>query len=74
MGMVNAVVDHEELIGSGADSADVQTMKALLAHPHVLASAHNAFNTSEALVRIVSTTIASINQHVAGYQPQYMVP
>lgn len=67
------VVDHEELIGSGADSADIQTMKALLAHPHVLASAHNAFNTSEALVRIVNTTIDSINQHLAGVAPQYMV-
>jgi lactate dehydrogenase-like 2-hydroxyacid dehydrogenase len=38
-----------------------------------LASAHNAFNTSEALVRIVSTTIDSITQHFAGYEPQYVV-
>ena len=67
------VVDHEELIGSGADTPDIQTMKALLAHPHVLASAHNAFNTSEALVRIVNTTIDSINNHLAGVEPQYMV-
>ncbi|MEY2846072.1 MAG: hypothetical protein RL076_1618 [Chloroflexota bacterium] len=67
------VVDHEELIGSGADNADIQTMKALLAHPHVLASAHNAFNTSEALVRIVSTTIESITHHLAGIAPQYVV-
>lgn len=67
------VVDHEELIGSSADTPDIHTMKALLAHPHVLASAHNAFNTIEALERIVSTTIDTINQHLAGVEPQYMV-
>ena len=68
------VVDHEELIGSGSNSADIQTMKALLAHPHVLASAHNAFNTSEALVRNVRTTIDTITHHFAGYEPHYNVP
>jgi D-lactate dehydrogenase len=67
------VVDHEELIGSQSDSPDVQVMKELLAHPHVIASAHNAFNTSEALERILSTTIDTINQHLTGYEPQYMV-
>jgi phosphoglycerate dehydrogenase-like enzyme len=48
-------------------------MKELLTHPHVIASAHNAFNTSEALERILSTTIDTINQHLTGYEPQYMV-
>lgn len=67
------VVDHEELIGSQSNSPDVQVMQDLLAHPHVIASAHNAFNTIEALERILSTTIDTINQHLTGHKPQYLL-
>ncbi len=46
---------------------------ALLRMPNVLITPHNAFNTQEALMRILNTTIANINGFKAG-TPQNQIP
>ncbi len=44
----------------------------LLHHPHVVITPHNAFNSQEALARIIQTTIENIKSFVAG-KPQNTV-
>lgn len=46
---------------------------ALMAHPQVIVTPHNAFNSKEAFERILTTTIATIRGFVAG-QPVNLVP
>jgi D-lactate dehydrogenase len=41
--------------------------------PNVLISPHNAFNSKEALERILTMTLASIKSYLAG-KPQNVVP
>jgi D-lactate dehydrogenase len=67
------VIEHETLIGSGDHTPEIALMRQLLDHPRVIASAHNAFNSTEALERIITTTIATIRQVQAGMAPQYVV-
>ncbi|MBM4413880.1 MAG: hydroxyacid dehydrogenase [Chloroflexi bacterium] len=67
------VIEHEAMIGSGADTPEIALMHQLLDHPRVIASAHNAFNSAEALERIITTTIDTIRQVQAGMAPQYVV-
>ena len=39
----------------------------------MIASAHNAFNSAEAIERIITTTIDTIRQVQAGMAPQHVV-
>lgn len=63
------VEEYEHLIGTVTRTPEAHLLKDILSHPHVIASAHNAYNSHEALERILSTTVTSINQHRAGQQP-----
>ena len=56
------VIEHEHLIGKEEPAAEIALMRQILAHPAVIASAHNAYNSVEAIERIVSTTITSMQQ------------
>ncbi|MFM2032570.1 MAG: hypothetical protein RLZZ297_1335 [Chloroflexota bacterium] len=65
------VEEYEHLIGTVTRTPEAHLLRDILSHPHVIASAHNAFNSHEALERIVTTTIQSINQHRAGTPVAY---
>jgi len=56
------VIENEHLIGKNEPAADIALMQQLLAHPAVIASAHNAYNSVEAIERIISTTIHNIQR------------
>lgn len=64
------VIEHEHLIGKEEPAAEITLMRQILAHPAVIASAHNAYNSVEAIERIVSTTITSMQQ----FENQQHVP
>jgi D-lactate dehydrogenase len=51
------VIENEHLIGKNEPASDIALMQQILAHPAVIASAHNAYNSVEAIERIISTTI-----------------
>jgi len=63
------VEEYEHLIGTVTRTPEAHLLKDIIAHPHVIASAHNAFNSHEALDRIITTTIDTINQHIGGLIP-----
>jgi D-lactate dehydrogenase len=67
------VEEYEHLIGTVTRTPEAHLLKDILAHPHVIASAHNAFNSHEAIERIMTTTIDTIRQVQAGMAPQYVV-
>ncbi|MFM2308874.1 MAG: hypothetical protein RLY87_995 [Chloroflexota bacterium] len=67
------VEEYEHLIGTVTRTPEAHLLKDILAHPHVIASAHNAFNSHEAIERIITTTIDTIRQVQAGMVPQYVV-
>lgn len=70
------IVDERQLLTSQfAAEVDLKTLlagHALLDHPRVIITPHNAFNTQEALSRILHTTIDNIKAFQAG-QPQNVV-
>lgn len=45
---------------------EVQSAQVLCRHPHVIVTPHVAFDTSEALQRIIATTIENIQSYLAG--------
>lgn len=61
------------------DHPNPESLKVVLANdllikmPNVLVTPHNAFNTEEALVRILTTTIQNISHFLSG-QPENLVP
>lgn len=59
-----AVMDERQLLSPNfTRSVDLTTVLAdhvLLAHPRVIVTPHNAFNTTEALKRILDTTVANV--------------
>lgn len=55
------VIENEHLIGKDEPAGDIALMQQILAHPAVIASAHNAYNSVEALERIISTTIHNMH-------------
>ncbi len=72
----NAIIDERQLLSPNTDSkVDLRTVFAdhvLLNHPKVIITPHNAFNTTEALTRILDTTIKNIQAFEAG-QPVNVV-
>lgn len=66
----NAVQDERQLLSKVFQSkVDLKTLLAdhvLLDHPRVIITPHNAFNTREALERILNTTIDNIKGFMAG--------
>ena len=54
------VIENEHLIGKHEPATDIALMQQILNHPAVIASAHNAYNSVEAIERIISTTIHNI--------------
>ncbi len=66
-----AIQEERELLsGVFQSKCDLQTVLAdhiLLNHPKVIITPHNAFNTREALERIVRTTIGNVEAFVAGH-------
>ncbi len=71
-----AVIDERQLLSPKFQrSVDLTTVLAdhvLLAHPRVIVTPHNAFNTTEALKRILDTTIANVQAFAQG-QPANVV-
>ncbi len=65
-----AIQEERELLsGVFQTKCDLQTVLAdhmLLNHPRVIITPHNAFNTGEALRRILDTTIANVEAFAAG--------
>jgi len=65
-----AILEERQLISEQfARTADLKTMladHALLDHPRVIITPHNAFNTREALERILRTTIDNVKGFIAG--------
>lgn len=65
-----AVLDERQLLSpTFHKSIDMKTVLAdhvLLAHPRVIVTPHNAFNTREALQRILDTTIQNVNAFMKG--------
>jgi D-lactate dehydrogenase len=72
------VYEHEEIVGKqlGELDAQLQPLKqeldALLVNPRVVMTAHNAFNTHEAIERILATTCENIIGFANG-NPQNLV-
>lgn len=66
------VYEHEELIGKNAGDLtqeqrmQIEDLHKLFAHPQAIVTAHNAFNTHEALQRILDTTIETIRNFASG--------
>lgn len=71
-----AIIDERQLLSPAfAAKVDLQTVLAdhiLLNHPKVIITPHNAFNTTEALTRILDTTIKNIQAFEIG-QPVNVV-
>ncbi len=71
-----AVIDERQLLSpTFKKSVDLTTVLAdhvLLAHPRVIVTPHNAFNTTEALQRILDTTIINVESFI-NHQPQNVV-
>lgn len=65
-----AVIDERQLLSKNFNRAvDLTTVLAdhvLLAHPRVIITPHNAFNTTEALKRILDTTIVNVKAFAEG--------
>lgn len=70
------IIDDRQLISKQFNqTCDLKTILAdhvLLHHPRVIITPHNAFNTKEALIRILDTTIKNIQAFEAG-QPTNVV-
>ena len=65
----NALRDQPKLCGPIPQECDLKTLVAdhvLLTHPKVLITPHNAFNTTEALQRILDTTVENFTTFFAG--------
>lgn len=68
------VYEHEELVGKDAatmsdeEKQQAELLEKLLTHKKVIASAHNAFNTHEALHRILDTTIETVKSYMDGQE------
>jgi D-lactate dehydrogenase len=64
------VADEVRLLSEGAPSADSLKTLALnhylIDHPRVLITPHMAFNTKEALLRILDTTVDTIESFTRG--------
>lgn len=66
----NDIKEEEQLLRPEGPQTDLRTMVAnhiLLNSPNVIITPHNAFNSVEALRRIVDTTIGNIEGHLAGH-------
>lgn len=65
-----ALLDERQLLSPSFNkSIDMKTVLAdhvLLAHPRVIVTPHNAFNTKEALQRILDTTIQNVHAFTEG--------
>lgn len=72
----NAIIDERQLLHPAYTAkVDLRTVMAdhvLLQHPRVIITPHNAFNTREALERILDTTIKNVRAFEAG-QPVNVV-
>lgn len=63
------LTEEAAVMAKEATSENLKTLvlnHALINHPKVLITPHNAFNSREALVRIDKTTIDNINSYIAG--------
>lgn len=65
------IVEERQLLSqqftADTDMMTILADHALLHHPRVLITPHNAFNTTEALGRIVQTSIENIRAFMAGH-------
>lgn len=63
------IQDEEQIINGTYSTSQMKTNlmnNLLIDHPHVIVTPHNAFNSTEALQRIVNTTIENIQAFCKG--------
>lgn len=71
------VIEHEALLenlaahasGSGSQAADAKTIMQLMRTPNIILTPHNGFNTREARLRIMQTTVQNIIDFYNGKTP-----
>ena len=65
----NNIAYHEQLLSGKVSNQDVRDTlmdNILIDHPNTIVTPHNAFNSTEAMQRIIDTTVENVKSYLAG--------